>query len=479
LKKDILNLIIDRSSQNESAEGRIAIIGGGFSGSLVAINLLQNATKPLRIQLIERSSEVGRGVAYGTQVDCHLLNVPAGNMSALIDQPDHFLNWLQRNGYEQVTASSFVPRRVYGNYVQALLQEAQKNASADVQLQQITDEAIAIETTTNEIKISLVSGQSLSVQKAVLAWGNFPPSLPKSLTNWENCDRYVKDAWSADAFCDLNSEDSLLLVGTGLTMVDVVVALHQKGFSGQIYAISRHGLIPKAHKLITSEPPFIDLETVPKSTRKLLHLVREEMRSIMTQGKDWRVAIDSLRPITQQLWQALSLPEQKRFLRHVKAYWEVHRHRIAEEIAEVLNTIRQSGQLIYYAGRIQSCREFKNQVAVTIRERGTQRDKALLVDRILNCTGSNCNYHQLQHPLLTNLKSQGLMLVHTLSLGIETAANGALIDANGNISELLYTLGTPRKGNLWETIAVPEIRVQAAYEAQELLKSLDIVGSLI
>ncbi len=445
----------------------VAIVGGGLSGSLVAANLLRNATMPLSIKLIERNQEVGRGIAYGTSFECHLLNVPAGKMSAFADEPDHFLHWLHKNGHSEVKACTFVPRKVYGDYVQATLKEAQVNACADVCLERIVDEAIAIEKKSHNIVVHLNSGEYLYVHKVVLALGNFPASLPQPIASVKN--HNIKDAWSRDAYANLNSEDSILLVGTGLTMADAVVALRQKGFDGQIHAVSRHGLMPCSHQPTTPLPTFIDPETAPKTARKLLHLVRQQV----SQAKDWRAVIDGLRPVSQQLWQTLPFKEQKRFLRHVKAYWEVHRHRIAQEIAQVLDAAMESGQLRHYAGRIQTCSESCNQLTVTIRARETQTDIVLHVNRIINCTGSNSNYRKLQHPLLLSLQEQRLMRVDTLSMGIDTAGNGALIDADGKISEILYTLGTPRKGNLWETTAVPEIRLQAASLAQELLKSVN------
>ncbi|MBO3460502.1 FAD/NAD(P)-binding protein [Aetokthonos hydrillicola Thurmond2011] len=447
--------------------GDIAIIGGGLSGSLVAANLLQNATTPVSIKLIERNPEIGRGVAYSTPVESHLLNVPAGKMSAFADKPDHFLNWLHSQGYEQVSASTFVPRKIYGDYIQAILNQALENAPAYVQLEKIVDEAIAIQAKDDGTKVYLRSGQSLHVQKAVLAVGNFPASLPKPIASLGKNNPYVRDAWSSDAISDLKAEDSILLVGTGLTMVDVVVALHQQGFRGKILAVSRHGLMPQRHKLTTPYPIYIAPETAPKTARGLMHLVRQEVKKAITQGQDWRAVVDAIRPITQLLWQALPLREQKRFLRHIKAYWEVHRHRIAADIAEVLD----KAQISYSAGRIQNCRQFEDGLDVTIRERGTNADIVLRVNRIINCTGSNCNYASLQHPLISSLQAQQLIHSHPSSIGIETAANGAVIDVQGNVSQRLYTIGTPRKGNLWETTAVPEIRVQAANLAQELLKS--------
>ncbi|MBD2200571.1 MULTISPECIES: FAD/NAD(P)-binding protein [Calothrix] len=451
----------------------IAIIGGGFSGSLVAANILRHATIPLSIKLIERRTEIGKGVAYSTPVKNHLLNVPAGKMSAFADKPKHFLKWLHQNGHTDITASTFVPRQVYGEYIQAILNEAEANAPAYISLERIGDEAIAIETSNYHTKIQLSSGKALHVQKVVLALGNLPASLPQPIAALGNNHPHVKDAWASDAISNLNSDDSLLLVGTGLTMVDVVVALKQQGFRGKIHAISRHGLTPQRHQATIPYFTYLDLETAPKTARGLLHLVRQEIHTAAIHGYDWRAVIDAIRPISQQLWQTLPIPEQKRFLRHVKAYWEVYRHRIAPEIADVLDNTVQSAQLNYYGGRIQTCQEKENAVEVKICERGTQANIGLQVNRIINCTGANCNYKNVKNTLIANLQAQGLIRPHALSMGMETAANGAVIDADGKVSEILYTLGTPRKGDLWETTAVPEIRLQAAALAQELLKSLN------
>ncbi|WP_427162071.1 FAD/NAD(P)-binding protein [Aliinostoc sp. HNIBRCY26] len=458
---------------NQTYSEAIAIIGGGVSGSLVAANLLRNASTPLVIKLIERRPEIGKGVAYSTLVDGHLLNVPAGRMSAFADQPEHFLNWLHTNGYSQVTASTYVQRRIYGKYIQAIVHTAEANAADGVQLERIFDEAIAITTTDDLATIYLQSGQYLSAQKVVLALGNFSASSPQPIASLGHNHPHVRDAWSNDAISHLNPDDTILLVGTGLTMVDVVVSLHQQGFKGKIYAVSRHGLKPQSHKLTTSYPAFIDLDTAPKTVRRLLHLVRKEIQTASTQGQDWRAVIDAIRPILQPLWQILPFPEQQRFLRHIKTYWEVHRHRIAEEIDELLNTIVQTSQLTYYAGQIQTCREVEKGIDVTIKARRTGENIVLRVNRIINCTGANCNYRRLQHPLIASLQEQRLMRPHPLSIGIDTANNGALIDAEGKVSQQLYTLGTPRKGNLWESTAVPEIRTQAANLTQELLQSLN------
>ncbi len=461
--------------KNNLENPTIAIIGGGFSGTLVAANLLRNANSPLSIILIEKNLELARGIAYGTKETGHLLNVPAGKMSAFANEPDHFLNWLYlEKGDKSATASSFISRQIYGDYLESILNEAQSNALSYVQLERINDEAIAITPKGQTAQISLSNDRFIIAQKVVLAIGNFPPSLPRGLQALEPSKKSVISAWSAEAITNLKDDESIFLVGSGLTMVDVVISLVQKNFRGKIYAISRHGLTPIAHQPTEPYPAFLEIETAPKTIVALLKLVRQEINWAVEQGKDWRAVLNSLRPISQQIWQALPLSEQKRFLRHLKPYWEVHRHRIAQEIADILSQMVQSGQLIYCAGHIQSCQLNQDLINIEIKQLKTGLPLTLQVNRIINCTGSNCNYQNLNNPLIENLKKQGLIVSHPLSIGIKTGTDGSLIDQRGNISQILYTLGTPRKGDLWETTAVPEIRVQAANLARQLLYSIEI-----
>jgi len=444
---------------------------------MVAIHLLQNANTPLCIKLIERQVEVGTGVAYSTPIYDHLLNVPAGKMSAFPDQPDHFLTWLKQQetrypALGHITATAFVPRAIYGDYLQSILSDVVTNLSSSARLERITAEANAIEPTETLSEggawVHLNTGESLYANQVVLALGNFPSNLPTPLQGLSN--RHVKEAWVWDATDKLDPDDAVLLVGTGLTMVDVVLTLRQQGHRGKIYASSRHGLLPQRHQLGTAYPLFLEVEQAPNTTRALLQRVRQAIADVALQGGDWRSVIDSLRPITQALWQRLPVKEQLRFLRHVKSYWEVCRHRIAPGVADGLEELLQSGQLAYYAGRIKTCKISKHGVEVTVCQRNTKEEINLQVQRIINCTGSNCDYSKLQHPLVMSLQEQRLIRPHLLT-GIDTAAEGEVINANGNISNWLYTLGAARKGNLWETTAVPELRVQAQALALTLLRS--------
>lgn len=463
--------------QAQATPATIAIIGGGFSGSLVATHLLKTATRPLTVTLIERSPAFGQGIAYSTDSLCHLLNVSAGNMSAFPDDPGHLLRWLQHNQSElkaylpeSVNASSFIPRKVYGLYIQSVLAEAAATVPPEVQLERLTDEAVAItETKGKDGIVVLLSGRHLAADKIVLALGNSPAAISQG-----NGESFLRNGWCVDALDNLDPDGPVLLVGTGLTMVDTVLSLHQHNHQGKIYAVSRRGLFPQRHQAATPYPVFLNPESIPKTVRTLVHQVRAEVKTARAQGYDWRSVIDCLRPITQNIWQRLPPTEQKRFLRHVATYWDVHRHRIAPTVADRLNELVESGQLRITAGRIQSYQALPSGVAVTISQRNTQAETTLQVQRVIRCTGVSVDYRQSTHALITSLRSQGLIRPNPLGLGVDTAPDGSLLQTDGTASKLLYTLGTPRKGDLWETIAVPELRQQAQALAETLLQSLPL-----
>ncbi len=456
----------------------IAIVGAGFSGSLVAAHLLKTATRPLLIKLIERSHDIGKGVAYSTDTNSHLLNVSAGKMSAFPNDPGHLLRWLHYNRSELVTflpndlnASSFIPRHIYGLYIQSILEEAEATSSSNVRLERVSDEVVAVEPQASYAIVSLRSNRVFAADKIVLALGNAPSAPPESKPE-DNDTPYLRNAWSASALAGLESNAPVLLIGTGLTMVDMVVALRDRNHRGKIYAVSRRGLSVLPHQSTKPYPTFLTPDTAPKTVRGLLRRIRSEVQAAAVQGYDWRSVIDSLRPITQQLWQQLLRVEQQRFLRHATPYWDVHRHRIAPQIGEVVQAMLDSGQLTITAGRIQDYQANKNAVAVTVRQRQTQTNRVLQVNRVVNCTGVQADYRRSSQSLIANLRTQGTIRPNDIGLGLDTAPDGTVFDAQGNCSTLLYTLGTPRKGNLLETIAVPELREQAQAIAATVLQSL-------
>jgi uncharacterized NAD(P)/FAD-binding protein YdhS len=465
-------ITMNRTSREEIPHFTVAIIGGGFAGATVAAQVLRNSSASVSVMLVERGARLGRGVAYGTSCLQHLLNVPAKNMSAFPDDPEHFLRWARLHHDIGVDPGDFLPRQVYGRYVAFVLQQEIELHPA--RFERVQDEAVSAARAGGVAEIHLRSGQILSADKVVLALGNFPPGDPRLPGRTQHSQRYVSDPWAPGALGDVShgqdreKEQDILLVGSGLTSVDVAIALRAQGFGGTIHLLSRRGLLPQNHKGTAIWTPFWN-QNSPKTIRELLRLIRTQVEAAQKLGSGWRGVIDSLRPFSAAIWRSLSLLERRRFLRHVRPYWEAHRHRVAPEIGVPLAIQIQNGQIETHAGRIEQYAEDADGVDVTYRDRKTGELKPLRVARVVNCTGPEVDCRRIENLLLNNLMAQKLVRPDPLCLGLDASGDGALIDARGKASDFLYTLGPSRKGSLWETTAVPEIRVQASQLATLLL----------
>lgn len=446
----------------------LAIIGGGFSGASLTGAVLGACGAETLVVLIERSGDPGRGAAYGTKCSGHLLNVPAQNMSAIADDAEHFLRWARLHYDSRVEPGDYVPRRVYGQYVEAALSEARATTAAGFEWKR--DGAIAIKQIDGKAEITLGSGSKVLADRVVIALGNFPPANPRFPGQKEASSLYIANPWSATALEGVADDGSVLLVGSGLTSVDVAIALRERGFKGKVHLLSRHGLLPQPHKAAAAWPAFWSKES-PRTARELLRLIRSQVRQAENEEGNWRAVIDSLRPFSQGIWRGLPLNEQRRFLRHVRAYWDVHRHRVAPQIGAMLKSELGDGRMQLHAGRIVEYSEDSKGVLIAYRERHSGDVRSLGVDYVINCTGPDSDLRRINDPLLKNLLQQGLVRTDALSLGLDASDDGALFGADGVASNLFYTLGPLRKGTLWETTAVPEIRVQAADLALHLAAS--------
>jgi hydroxyacylglutathione hydrolase len=444
----------------------IVIIGGGFTGATLAAQLLRKSGGVVSLVLIERSARVGCGVAYNTECAEHVLNVRARNMSAYAEDPEHFLEWTRLNHNSSASPDDYLPRRVYGQYVGSLLQREIECHPG--QIEHVQDEAVSLARVGDTAQIHLRSGRILYADKVVIALGNFPPGDPQLPGRTRHSQRYVSNPWRISALGDVAQDQSVLLVGSGLTSVDVAVSLRRRRFRGTIHILSRRGLLPQTHNATAPWPPFWN-EQSPRTVRGLLRLIRTQVAAAETAGNSWRAVIDSLRPFTQEIWRSLSFMEQRRFLRHARPYWDVHRHRVAPAIGERLASQIQDGQIETHAGRITAYAEDTDTVEVTYRDRESGKVERLRVDRIINCTGPESDCRKVDEVLLTDLIRQKLARPDRLFLGLDVSPDGALIDADGEVSDLVYAIGPVRRGSLWETIAVPELRVQVSEVATLLL----------
>jgi uncharacterized NAD(P)/FAD-binding protein YdhS len=449
----------------------IAIVGGGASGTLLAANLLKQARAPLRVLLIEKSGRAGRGLAYSTESPRHLLNVPAGRMSAFPEDAEHFLRWA-RHVVPGTGPGDFVQRRLYGRYLEEVLLEAVEAAAPGVELEVVAGEVVGLTEERGGVRLELASGERREARRAVLALGNAPSAdLPVPDGGLYASPRYRRSPWVGGGLRHIASEDSVLVVGTGLTMVDAVLSLAEQGHRGPIHALSRHGLLPHVHRPCTPLRREASTDEAP-GLRGLLRELRRDVRHAQAQGRDWRDVVDGLRPVTVALWQGLSEPERRRFLRHLRAFWDVHRHRMAPAVGDILQQLQAAGVLRVHAARVRNFQlSDEGQVLARVRPRGFSREATFRVQHVINCTGPDACIGR-GHPLLRGLLESGLVRADALGLGLDTDAEGALLDAEGRASGLFFTLGPLRRGELWETTAIPEIRAQALSLSRRLLERL-------
>jgi uncharacterized NAD(P)/FAD-binding protein YdhS len=436
----------------------IAIVGGGASGALVAAQLLRRGAAQ-RILLIERSATTGRGIAYATPWADHLLNVPAGKMSALPEDPDHFVRFLSAPPPGIATLGTvadprtFAPRKVYGDYVEHVLAEAE--AGAEAPLERVRDAIVDVEVGADGVVLSGAGGRRYVSDVAVLATGFFPRRRTACC-----------DPWAAGALESLPLDAPLLAIGTGLTMIDVALALEARGFRATLQAISRRGLLPNAHLVSGGASAAANALEPVATADELVRAVRERVAAA---GDDWRAAVDGLRPHTQSLWQALPPAEQRRFLRHARPYWDVARHRMAPQIEATVQALLERRTLVVRRMRLVDLRSDGDGVrAALAHPSGLVEERRFAA--AIDCTGPNEDYRTVDDPLVAALRVRGLARPHPLGMGWSTAPDGALIDAAGRPSSRLFTLGPPRRGDLLESTAMPEIRVQAAEMAARLQK---------
>ncbi|MGG5820277.1 FAD/NAD(P)-binding protein [Falsiroseomonas sp. HW251] len=442
----------------------IAVIGAGFSGTLLALHLLRKCPPGTRVTLLERNRSFGRGQAYATGNAGHLLNVPAGRMSAFRDRPDDFLDWLRLRAASDATiaepaAGAFVSRGLYGDYVRHLLNAEIARPHERHRLDLVRGDVVGLAETPEGLRLSLDRGRAVVADLVVLAIGNFPPELPPGIdpaalgSLW-----YRPDPWAPEALGGLDPDATVLLLGTGLTTVDAVVSLLDAGHRGPIHALSRRGLLPHAHAPGVPVPP--PAGALPTSLSALTRLVRKEARRRVAQGLPWQPLIDSLRPFTQDLWQAMAPAEKARFLRHLRPWWDVHRHRMAGPVAVRIEAARAAGQFVVQAGRIRDVADRGDTVELTFRARRDGAIRTLRAARLVNCAGPGCDYDRIADPLVRGLLDSGLGRADPLRLGLDVTATCALRDRNGAISRRLFAIGPVTKAAFWEMTAAPDIRRQ-------------------
>lgn len=442
---------------------RIAIIGAGFCGNVLAAALARQGTAS-RITLIGVADTYGRGIAYGAARPEHLLNVRAKDLGVDPQDPGGFADALQLDPGQRL---QFLPRLLYGRYLEQHLDAAL--AASAVEVARVSEEAVAVERDPDGFRIFLANGQDVVSDVVVLAIGALPPAaLPGIGPRLAVHRRYIGWPWQDGVLDEVPPQARLLLVGTGLTMADVALTLRRRGHRGPITALSRRGLAPQAHLAVPGAPV-----TLPPSVAQALRhhdlggLVRS-LRQLTTVVEDWRCVVDALRPHLQPFWQGLAPAARSRFLRHLRPYWEAARHRLAPAAANALAQLQQQGQLRIRAGRLLRARLGEHAVEAVIRDRAGSGARTEDFDVLIRATGLDTDVARTSHPLVASMRDAGLLQADPLGLGVVVDARLQVRDGSGHPVAGLYCLGPLLRGVLWEITAVPELRAGAQRLAEEL-----------
>jgi uncharacterized NAD(P)/FAD-binding protein YdhS len=439
-------------------EGRsVVIVGGGAAGAAVAFHLLRRGNADLRVTLVERGPWLGRGVAYGVDSRIFRLNVPASRMSLDPSRPEDFQRWAG------AAPDAMLPRSTFGAYVVEKLAGAVRDSPAKLRI--VRAEAVAV----GPGGVRLAAGGEVPAETVVLATGIEPRISPSQLP----ADARILDAWDEPALASLPREGKLLVLGAGLSALDVVVWLEAHAFEGSVTVLSRRGLLPRPHLHPPRAPSPLaasTLATAPPDLRGLLRWVRALVRTRVATGEPWQLAIDALRPHTRSLFAALRPADRARFVRSVRPYWDVLRHRAPVDALAAVDRLREAGRLEVVAGRILRCVPDADGLDVELALAGgaTRRERYA---RVVRCLGPALDRSESDAPLMRQLVASGSAIADPAGLGLVTDDAGRVVDASGHASERLLAIGAPLRASAWETTAIPDIAAHAATLAERIVRA--------
>lgn len=457
-----------------SAIRTIAIVGCGLSAALTVTNIIKiHPRTQIRLIWIGREARFGRGLAYGTSDDNLLLNVPAGNMSAFPNEPDHFLKYCQSID-PSYNAGSFLSRRVYGDYLEATLQKTIAD-NTQFSLRTLLDEVVSVRKKLDSVGYILYtrSGVNIVADQVVLALGHFPPQDPAPVSDFYAHSAYISNPWGQNGVDCLNKRGNVVaLLGAGHTAIDTAFRLASGGHVAKIFMISRRGLRPQSHRPNSKSP---NVAAFPKyfedrlaKVRAYCKALRLEVETGQTNGIDWRDTMNQLRPYVPKLWQLLPLNERQRFISKLAPYWDVHRHRLAPSAHFRLTQMIKHQQVEIIQGRIVNYRVNNGLVEISLRERRAGDLLVLHSHAVINCTGPSYDITKINDPLVTQLYRESYIRQDPTRLGIEVNDRYQIMMQSSAVNEGLFYIGPMLKARFWESTAVPELRLHAKNLAQIL-----------
>ncbi|MBA4239230.1 MAG: hypothetical protein C0448_00780 [Sphingobacteriaceae bacterium] len=437
----------------------IGIVGGGISGTLSVLQIIKQSKKPLSIYWFDTQNKFCKGYAYNTFDEGHLLNVRASNMSVFPDEPHHFVNWLNIH-HPKYSPKDFVPRKLFGDYVLHTF-ELLKKSNALITIHQIAEEVKSIKKIGDCFEMN--THQNYQVQKIILGFGNFLPAHPRSVSKeFISSKNYFQNAFNVQLTNQIQLHNNITIIGSGLTMIDVIVSLSHFNYKGKINVISPHAYIPQAHQEnpLPSVEPFVN-QNQAYTLLEILSLVNKQLKKAKKENLNLHSVVDSMRPFLQNLWLNFSIEEKKQFLRHLRHKWGVARHRAPSQSMAIFNTLKSSNQLQLIKGRISDIKLQTFGFEIFYSNNQTEQ-QTLHTQLIINCTGPESDYSQLKSPLIQDLINNQIISHDSIKYGINA-------QKDGYITNNIYTIGPPLKGILWESVAVPEIRVQAQELAPKII----------
>jgi len=463
-------------NSNKNGSFTIAIIGGGFAGAMTAVHLMNQKEISVNIVIINTKYPLAKGIAYSSYSNKHLLNVPARNMSAFQDKSDDFLKWIKNHDTygaldQNEVPGMFLPRNIYGKYLKEIFDNAIRKKGDNVSIEFIHDEAIDIEIVNEKATIYFSVSPSITVDKIVLAMGNHDPRHPDFKNDqFVNHKKYYPNPWLNEAVSHPEKDEQVLIIGNGLTMVDVVLGLREKNFNGKIYSLSPHGFKILPHRKFEPYTGLMEELKPPYNLELLVKTFRSHVKKLREKGVTGEAVVDSLRPLTQKIWITLTLKEKERFMYHLRHMWGVARHRLPMDVHKFIQQMVLDDKLEIIAGKISSMKDSNNKIEVVINRKKLPEPMTIQIGRIINCTGPESDINKMSSRLIQNLIETQLVLTGDLKMGFQATPDGHILQKDGSISPTLFTIGSWLKGVLWESTAVPELRVQAKKMAEILLR---------
>lgn len=454
----------------------IAIIGAGFSGLMTAYHLIKEATIPLTIYIINDNETFGRGAAYSTPHLKHLLNVPAAKMSAIHDDPNHFLEWVHKqDAYKTVNkdilGKTFLPRKVYGDYFNSIWEDALKNKRTDSTVNIIHDSAVDIEKKDGRFIIYLTSKVQISSDIVVLATGNETPADP-AIANMDfyKSTSYIKNPWLTDVTSYIKDNKDILILGNGLTTVDLIITIMNAGYKGVIHTLSPTGfsILPHRHNHLEYKD-FVNELTEPYTLDDIYQKAWKHYRILHKVGISVEPIVDSLRPLTHKIWKALSHKDKTIFLKDIRTLWNKVRHRIAPHLYDYIQNLRLKGKVVVHRAKLIDIKEDASGINVSYLSKQNNKLETLSTSLVINCTGPHIDITRSEDPLLKALVAKGMIQPDPLRIGMDVTEQWNLIGKDGVADTALYTIGGNLRGLLWETTAVPELKVQTSVLAKAIL----------